>query len=87
MDVKDPVFHSFFDIQTLEMTPPYMNPDSGLPSFWGMKDEDGRVILMANADNDFGEFWEDIDLGAEALHPAVQSFQFGVNYLIYAMTH
>jgi hypothetical protein len=87
MDVKDPVFHSFFDIQTLEMTPPYMNADSGLPSFWGMKDEDGRIILMANADNDFGEFWEDIENGAEALHPAVQSFQFGVNYLIYAMTH
>ena len=69
------------------MAPPYVNYNSGLPSFWGMKDETGRLILIANADNDFGEYWEDIDLGAEALHPAVQSFQFGVNYLIYAMTH
>jgi hypothetical protein len=64
-----------------------MNPDSGRPSFWGMKDEEGRLILVANADNDFGEYWEDIDRGAEALRPAVQSFQFGLNYLIYAMTH
>jgi hypothetical protein len=52
-----------------------------------MKDEEGRLILVANADNDFGEYWEDIDRGAEALRPAVQSFQFGLNYLIYAMTH
>jgi hypothetical protein len=87
VDIKDPIFHTFYEIDTLEMPPPYMNPDSGVPSFWGMKDDKGRLILIANADNDFGEFWEDIDLGAEALHPAVQSFQFGVNYLLYAMTH
>jgi hypothetical protein len=87
MDLKDPVFTTFYDIDTLEMPPPYVNPDSGTPTFWSMKDERGRIILIANADNDFGEFWEDIDDGAEVLHPAVQSFQFGVNYLIYAMTH
>ena len=52
-----------------------------------MKDETGRLILMANVANDFGEFWEDIDRGARPLNPAVQSFQFGINYLIYAMTH
>jgi hypothetical protein len=87
MDLRDPVFHSFYEIDTLEMEPPYMNTDSGRPAFWGMKDDKGQLILLANADNDFGEFWEDIDLGREALHPAVQSFQFAVNYLIYAMTH
>lgn len=87
IDLKEPVFHSFYEIDTLDMPPPYINFDSGTPTFWGMKDENGRIILMANADNDFGEYWEDIDLGREALHPAVQSFQFGVNYLIYAMTH
>jgi hypothetical protein len=87
MELKEPVFHSFYEIETLDMPPPYRNFDSGNPSFWGMKDEEGRIILMANADNDFGEYWEDIDRGAEALHPAVQSFQFGVNYLLYAMTH
>jgi hypothetical protein len=52
-----------------------------------MKDDKGRLIMVANADNDFGEYWEDIDNGGQALKPAIQSFQFGVNYLIYAMTH
>ena len=87
LKLQDPIFHSFYEIDSLEMPPPYINFDSGTPTFWGMKDDKGRLILVANADNDFGEFWEDIDLGREALHPAVQSFQFGVNYLIYAMTH
>jgi len=87
MELKDAVFRTFYDIDSLEMPPPYVNYDSGTPAFWSMKDENGRLILIANADNDFGEFWEDIDNGASVLHPAVQSFQFGVNYLIYAMTH
>ena len=87
MNITDPIYHTFYEIDTLEMPPPYVNADSGVPSFWGMRDDEHRLILLANADNDFGEFWEDIDRGAEALHPAVQSFQFGVNYLIYAMTH
>ena len=87
MKVEEEVFHTFYEINALDMPPPYRNPDSNDPSFWGMKDEQGRLILMANADNDFGEYWEDIDKGSEALRPAVQSFQFGVNYLIYAMTH
>jgi hypothetical protein len=87
MELKDSIFSSFYEIDSLEMPPPYRNFDSGDPSFWGLKDEQGRVILIANADNDFGEYWEDIDNGASVLHPAVQSFQFGVNYLIYAMTH
>jgi hypothetical protein len=85
LDLKDPIFSTFYDIDTLEMPPPYAMPNN--PSFWGMKDDKKRLILVANNDNDFGEFWEDIDNGASVLHPAVQSFQFGVNYLIYAMTH
>ena len=87
LELTEPVFRVFYEIDTLEMPPPYRNLNSGEPSFWGMKDENGRLILVANADNDFGEYWEDIDHGAQALRPAVQSFQFGVNYLIYAMTH
>jgi hypothetical protein len=87
MELREPVFRAFYDIETLEMMPPYRNIDSGDPTFWGMKDENDRLIFVANADNDFGEFWEDIDNGNQVLQPSVQSFQFGVNYLIYAMTH
>jgi hypothetical protein len=84
LEINEPIFHSFYDIDSLDMVPPYgTNP----PTFWGMRDEDDRLIMIANADNDFGEYWEYIDNGARPLEPGVQSFQFGVNYLIYAMTH
>jgi len=56
LDRSHPVFHNFYDIDSLEMDPPYMNSDSGKPTFWGMKDDKDRLIFVANADNDFGEF-------------------------------
>jgi hypothetical protein len=88
LELKHVIFRSFYDIDTLDMPPPYMNYNSREKvSFWGMEDDHGRLILAANADNDFGEYWEDIDNGSEVLQPAVQAFRFGVNYLIYAMTH
>ena len=87
LDIKEPIFHSFYELESLDVTPAYPDENGIGASFWGMKDETGRLILIANAANDFGEFWEDIDRGHEALHPAVESFQFGINYLIYAMTH
>src|SRR4029079_10282373 len=39
MDLKHEVYHTFYEIDTLEMPPPYVNFDSGTPSFWGMKDD------------------------------------------------
>jgi hypothetical protein len=87
LDVSSPIFNVFYDIDSLDMPAPYMNFDSGQPTFWGMKDEQDRLILIANADNDFGEFWEWVDRGEMPFQPAAQSVRLGINYLIYAMTH
>jgi hypothetical protein len=72
---------------TLDVVAAYPDENGITAQFWGMKDDNDRLILIANVANDFGEFWEDIDNGRAALKPAVDSFQFGINYLIYAMTH
>lgn len=87
LHITEPIFKSFFELETLEISSPYGDDMGVSPSFWGMKDDTGRLILIANVANDFGEYWEDIDRGAAPLKPAVDSFQFGINYLIYAMTH
>jgi hypothetical protein len=86
LELREPVFRSFYQMETLEMLPPY-RLSSNEPTFWGLKNEAGRLMAVANVDNDFGEYWEDINNGNTILQPSVQSFQFGVNYLIYAMTH
>ncbi len=87
LDISHPVFHIFYDIDSLEMDPPYQNYDSGDPTFWGMKDDKDRLILIANADNDLGEFWQWVDEGSQPFKWGALSVRFGINYLIYAMTH
>jgi hypothetical protein len=84
LDINHPVFHTFYDIRTLAMPPPYYEM---VPDFWGMNDDEGRLQLVANHNNDFGEFWEAVDLGDRDFQPAAASVRFGINYLIYAMTH
>jgi len=87
LDVRHPIWNSFYEIKSLDMPPPYRNFDSGEPSFWGMNDEKGNLIIIADADNDLGEFWEWVDKGQMPFQPAALSVRVGVNYLIYAMTH
>jgi hypothetical protein len=84
LDLKHQVFNNYYAIDSLAMPAPY---GGGETSFWGMSDEKGRLIMIANHNNDFGEFWEWVDKGQMPFQPAAQSFKFGVNYLIYAMTH
>ena len=89
LDVSHPVFHSFYDIKSLEMDPPYY--DSRFlgegPSFWGMSDDKGRLIMVANRNNDLCEFMENVDRGDKPLKSAALAVRLMVNYLVYAMTH
>lgn len=87
VDVHHQVWNSFYEIKSLDMPPPYRNVDSGNPSFWGMSDDKGNLIVIANADNDLGEFWEWVDKGEMPFQPAALSVRVGINYLVYAMTH
>lgn len=90
LDITHPIFKNFYEIESLQMDPPYMDRRFGpdpFPQFWGMKDSKGRLQLIANHNNDLGEFWEWVDRGEMPFKPAAMSVRFGVNYLIYAMTH
>jgi hypothetical protein len=84
LDLRHPVFHSFFDIETLNMTPPY---GAFLPEFWGMSDERGRLQLIANYNNDIGDFWKYLDHGDKPLKDSTTSIRLGINYILYAMSH
>ncbi len=87
MDVSHQIWNSFYEITSLQTEPPYRNFDSREPTFWGMNDDKGNLIIIANADNDLGEFWEWVDRGEMPFQPAALSVRLGINYLIYAMTH
>ncbi len=71
LDISHPIFHAFFDIETLDMPWMYNLP----PRFYGIfedNDPTRRLMVIANFNNDIGEYWE---------------YKFGVNYVMYSMTH
>ena len=87
LDISHPVFHSFFEIKTLEMDDwMYGLP----PRFYGVfedNDPDARLMIIANYNNDIGEYWEYSDTGWLPIDLTNEAYKFGVNYVMYAMTH
>jgi hypothetical protein len=81
------VFNSFYKIETLDMRPPYRSPDGTGVEFWGMEDDDGRLMMVINFNNDLGEYWQWLDEGTLPMREAAESLKFGVNYTMYAFTH
>jgi len=84
LDISHPIFHSFFDIETLNMKAPYGN---FTPEFWGMSDEHGNLQVVASYNNDLGDFWKYLDHGDKPLKDSTRSIRIAMNYFIYALTH
>ena len=88
LDVSHPVFQSFFRIKHLEVPHPMM--PNVQPSFLAMfenNDPSGRMIAMANWNNDLGDYWEWSAEGLYGSDPTNDAYRLGVNYIVYAMTH
>jgi hypothetical protein len=88
LDGTHPIFHSFFEIDDpLSLAPPY----GGLPpSYWGIyedNDRNKRLVAIANVNNDISEYWEWSDTGYAPVDLSNEAYKFGVNYLVYGMTH
>jgi len=85
LDASHPIFHAFFDINTLITQGFY-----GQAEFLGLfEDNDPRKRLLAIADynHDLGEFWEFSDTGWMPVDLTNEAYKYGVNYVVYAMTH
>ena len=85
LTLDDPIFHCFYDIETLDMIPPYNVP--GKPKFYGMFDDQKRLLAVANYNNDIGDYWEWADESFTPVSLSNEAFKFGVNYIIYGLTH
>ena len=88
LDPSQAIFHSFFEINDPHsMTPPY----GGLPPlFYGLfenNDPNGRLMAIADVNNDIGEYWEFSDTGYAPVDLSNEAYKFGVNYFIYGLTH
>ena len=88
LDVRHPIFHAFFDIQTLDFVQAY---DRGGPAqFWGLfpdNDHSKPLRLIANFNNDVSQYWQWSDTGYVPVDLSNEAYKLGVNYVIYGMTH
>ena len=84
LDASHPIFHQFFDIDSLDQQTPYCDLK---PQFWGLEDDRGKLSLVASYNNDLGDYWEALDHGDKPAGPSVWASQVGVNFVLYAMSH
>lgn len=88
LDATHPIFHSFYEIDSLDFVQFY---DRGRrPVFYGIFEENDptrRLMVVANYNNDIGEYWEYSDTGWIPIDLSNEAYKLGVNYVIYAMTH
>jgi hypothetical protein len=87
-----PVWHSFFEIPNplaLAAHPTYSG--MGLhPTYWGIfedNDPKKRLIAIANVDGDLSEYWEFSDTGFAPVDLNNEAYKYGINYVIYGLTH
>lgn len=85
---QEAIWHSFFEIPApLSLQPPY----GGMPaSYWGIYEDNDpkkRLVAIASVNNDISEYWEWSDTGYAPVDISNEAYKYGVNYVIYGMTH
>lgn len=89
LDVTHPIFHSFFDIETLDIVPAY--PALGEKPIFRALFEDNdpakRMYAVANYQNDLSEFWEYSESGRYFVAESNEAYKVGVNQFMYGITH
>jgi Domain of unknown function (DUF4159) len=79
-----------FDVDKRTQIPGERHLRSGMegPPHWrAMYDPDGRMIVAINHNIDMGDAWEHADDAHYPVEMTALAYRFGVNYVIYAMTH
>jgi len=87
MDIKDPIFDSFFHIESLAMTAPNNGAVSEFFGIYEDNDPAKRLMAIINFNNDIGDYWEWSDEGFLPIELSNEAYKLGVNYIVYAMTH
>jgi hypothetical protein len=79
-----PIFTCFYDLTNINLRPYY---DRGYPQYFGMKDDNGRLMMVVDYNNDISEYWEWSADPFARISDTNEAFKYGVNYIMYALTH
>jgi Domain of unknown function (DUF4159) len=62
-------------------------PFGTTPAWRGIYDDSNRMVVAVNFNTDIGDAWEYADAPEYPEHMTALAYRYGINYLIYAMTH
>ena len=91
----DEAFHVIYDLDHRIQIPSRMVIWSGVtyerdgytPQWRGIYDDDGRLLVAINFNMDIGDAWEHADWPDYPENMTALAYRFGINYVVYAMTH
>jgi hypothetical protein len=91
----DPIFHVVYDIDDKVQVPGIHTLRTGrtherdgvVPHWRGVYDDQGRLMVMINFNMDLGDAWEWADHPDYPEKWTALAYRFGVNYVVYSMTH
>ncbi len=98
---SDPVMHVLYDIRDKDRTfipgsrhlwrrgdsVQVVQPAGSSPAWRGMYDDHNHMIVSVNYDTDIGDAWEFADVPYYPEAMTALAYRYGINYIIYAMTH
>ena len=99
---SDEVMHVLYDIQEKDRTfipgsrhlrrgpggsIVVVQPPGTAPAWRGMYDDRNRMIVSVNFNTDVGDAWEFADVPYYPAAMTLLAYRYGVNYIIYSMTH
>jgi hypothetical protein len=96
LPTTDEVFHVLYDVDQRTQIPGIQAVTSGrtwehrlgVPGHWrGIYDDDERLMVAINFNMDLGDAWEHADDPRYPEPLTALAYRFGINYLVYAMTH
>jgi hypothetical protein len=80
-----PIWKCFYDISDLSIEPPYSKFLT--PRYFGMSDDNDRLMMVVDYNNDISEYWEWSDDPIMPIESSNEAYKYGVNYIMYALTH
>jgi hypothetical protein len=96
--LTDSVMHVLYDIQEKDLTfipgsrhidrsGHVYQPPGTKPAWQAMYDRKNRMVVAVNFNTDIGDAWEFADVPYYPETMTTLAYHYGINYLIYSMTH
>lgn len=95
--MTDSVMHVLYDIEEKDLTfipgtrhiygGKVYQPEGTMPQWDAIYDDKGRMVVAVNYNTDIGDAWEYADAPEYPAPMTTLAYRYGINYLMYSVTH